>query len=151
MNGPYRHFCVLPDGRTKLFNVTKCEKCGCEVEDVNAIGGVARDVPKYLDLGMTARPELCEDLVWSDELGMAVCEGCYSTALNVKDKKEGNPTVEDVIIDFLRKEGIEGFVKILEEVKKQPIDPFFDYLCEKTGEYEREKAKEGEKDGHGIQ
>ena len=53
-------------------------------------------------------------------------------------------SVEDAFISFLEKEGIEGFVRLIEEARKHP-DPIMDWICEKAAEYEREKEKAGER------
>jgi len=82
---PWKCFCLKSNGKTAMFNVTNCEKCGKLVTDVNAVGGSEKDIPKYLALGMVEYPEKpFDELWWSDELGMAVCTPCW------EDAKEDN-------------------------------------------------------------
>ncbi|MEN6549934.1 MAG: hypothetical protein ABFE07_28155 [Armatimonadia bacterium] len=131
------HFQVLPGGQTRLFDVSKCEKCGREVEGVNTIGGVATDASKYRELGLTERemPESC--LVWSDELGQAVCEVCYEWG------RRRPADIKDAFLKFLEAEGVEGLIRLLEKVKAETAyDPVLEWLCEHA-EAQRQKEASG--------
>ena len=85
MKFPYKHYCKTGNGNTEMFNVTNCEKCNREVTDVNAVGGSQKDIWKYKKFGMTERNMPFDELVWSDELGKAVCGECYENALKSPD------------------------------------------------------------------
>ena len=76
---PWKYWKLLENGKTHLFNTTTCEKCGRVVEDVNAVGGIEADIPKYRRGGMTEWmvPLLYEELGYCEKLQMAVCCDCH--------------------------------------------------------------------------
>lgn len=130
-----KHFEIFKDGNSLLFDVAKCERCGREVKGVNAIGGIASDAPKYRELGMTERVAPEGEYCWSDELGEAVCESCYEWAIRrPKDLKAA-------FLSFLEREGIEGLIKLLEEVKaSNAYDPVLEWLCEQADAQSRKEV-----------
>lgn len=64
-------------GKTHLFDMGSCECCGGLVEEANAVGGLAIDIPKYGQLGMREwhGPRLPECGVFNED-GDVACEFC---------------------------------------------------------------------------
>jgi hypothetical protein len=91
-HAPAAHFAIeTARKRVTLFNVDTCECCGGEVLAPNAVGGDARDLQKYLDLGMTTR-DIPTAEIDVDEVGITFCTDCGGVS----------PPNEDEPVDLLK-------------------------------------------------
>lgn len=86
----YHYFLLTPDdnGFTQVFNVDRCEVCGCEVEGPNGVG-VSSTPSELAMVGMIGRNEKPIDGGYSELHQAATCTDCCYAS----DAKQKKPAV----------------------------------------------------------
>jgi len=64
------------NGKITLFNIEECDNCGAAVEAPNSVGGSAKDLKKYENLGMVERKMPRNQLIPNEKTGDCECERC---------------------------------------------------------------------------
>lgn len=55
--------------------------------------------------------------------------GAASPEYSLEKMKKKPKSIQEILVEFLKKEGIKGFIKLMEK-DPPPHDPFFEMLCE---------------------
>lgn len=72
----HTHFMFTDDPNLfRVFDIDECERCGCDVEAVNAVN-VEMDEQTLLVLGKVCLSERLSELYHNDIFGGAVCDRC---------------------------------------------------------------------------